>query len=88
MDPFITLSIVIIIVVVTGGAWGYAIISSLMERRNLELRSGEADPRVEELQVDFGQLEQRLQRLEEEVGFFRELYPSDPPRELLPPDAE
>ena len=87
MDPFISLSLVVIVALVIGGVWGSVIISSLMKQRTLKLESGRADPRLEQVLEALEQLEGRLGLLEEEVQFFRELHGADTPGQLPLPDS-
>jgi hypothetical protein len=87
MDLMIPLSIIIILLVVIGGVWGWTIISELMKARTLRLRPPSADPRVAELLEDHRRLEDRLDKLEEEVGFFMQLHtPEDSGRLHAPED--
>jgi hypothetical protein len=88
MDLLIPLSIVIILMVAIGGVWGWTIISELMKARTLKLQTPPGDPRIGELLEDFRLLEARLDKLEEEVGFFRALHAPEESPSLPPPDDE
>lgn len=88
MDPMLFILIVAVTVLLVGGVWGSVILSGLMKRRTMKLESRGADPRIDELQEGQRLLEARLEQLEEEVSFFRELRgPESPPR-LSSPDGE
>lgn len=81
MDSMVFITIVVVTVLVIGGAWGLAIISGLMKRRAIKLESRADDPRIRELQEGHRLLEAQLEQLEEEVSFFRELRrPETPPQ--------
>lgn len=88
MDLMIPLSIILILMVVIGGVWGWTIISELMKARTLRLRPPQVDPRVGELLEDYRRLEDRLEKLEEEVQFFRELHAPEAPRRLTGADDD
>jgi hypothetical protein len=88
MDPFITVSILVVLVVVIGGVWGWTIISELMRARTLRLQPPSVDPRIEELADDHRRLEDRLEKLEEEVEFFRELRAPEDSRRLAVPEDD
>jgi len=79
------LTLIILTVLVTGGVWGSIILSGLFKGRELKLRAPTEDPRIDELREDHQQLEARLERLEEEVGFFRELQKPEEPTRLPSP---
>lgn len=80
MDPFITLSVVVIVALVIGGVWGGVVINELMKARTLKLQS-KSDPRVDELLEDQRLLEGRVEQMEEELDFFRRLHdPTEPSR--------
>ncbi|NNM05335.1 MAG: hypothetical protein HKO65_09545 [Gemmatimonadetes bacterium] len=82
------ITLIILTVLFTGGVWGSIILFGLFKNRALKLQASSGDdPRIDELREDHHQLEARLQRLEEEIGFFRELQkPEDPTR--LPKPGE
>ena len=86
MDPFILVTALVIIATLFGGVWGTNILLSLLKRRNLRLESSTTDPRIEEIQADHRLLLERFERLEEEIGFFRELHGSPSSTQLPPPD--
>jgi len=88
MDLMIPLSIVVILVVVIGGVWGWTIISELMKARTLRLQTPPVDPRMGELLEDYRRLEGRLEKLEEEVDFFRELRAPEDRRRLPASDDD
>ena len=62
---------IILTAMIVGGVWGSIILSGLFKKRNL--KSPPDDPRFEVLREENQQIEARLERLEEEIGFFREL---------------
>jgi hypothetical protein len=80
------LILIVLTVLVTGGVWGSLIISGLFKGRALELQPPADDPRIDELRGDHQQLEARLERLEEEVSFFRELQQPEDPTQLRNPE--
>ena len=84
MDPFITL--IVLTVLVISGIWGSIILSGLFKRHALKLNPPPNDPRIDVLQEDHHQLEGRLERVEEELSFLRELSRPETPIELPPPD--
>lgn len=69
------------------GVWGSIILAGLFRRWNRKLERPADDPRISALQESHEQLEARLERLEEEVGFFRELSKPEPPSQLRGPGA-
>lgn len=68
---FVTL--VVLTVLVIGGVWGAIILSGLLKRQTAKLEASRTDPRIDELQDDRRLLEIRIERLEEELAFLREL---------------
>ena len=78
--------LIILTVLVTTGVWGSIILSGPFKGRTLKLQTPTDDPRIGELREDHHQLEARLERLEEEVGFFRELQQPENPTQLPSPD--
>lgn len=88
MDSLLFITIIIVTVLTVGGVWGSVILSGLMKRRATKLEAGPEDPRIEQLQEGYGLLEARLEQLEEEVSFFRELHrPESPPQLGSPEDG-
>jgi Zn-dependent protease with chaperone function len=83
MDPLILVLTVLII----SGLWGSIILAGLFRRWNRKLERPADDPRISQLQEGHEQLEARLERLEEEIGFFRELNKPEPPNQLPGPDS-
>jgi hypothetical protein len=79
------LVLIILTVLVTVGVWGAIFLSGLFQRWNL--KGPPTDPRFEVLREENQHLEARLERLEEEVGFLRELRKPDP-RPQLPSSDE
>ncbi len=77
--------LIILTVLITGGVWGSIILNGLFKGRALKLQAPSADPRIDELMADNQQLEARLERLEEEISFFRELKKPDTPDQLPNP---
>ena len=78
---------IILTVLVTGGVWGSIILTGLFKLRRDKLLTHTSDPRIDELNEDHLQLEARLQRLEEEVSFFRELQRPEDPTQLPNPEG-
>lgn len=78
------LVLIVMTALITGGVWGSIILSGLFKRRSL--RSSLDDPRFERLTEENQQLEARLERLEEEVGFLRELQRPGAPPQLPGPE--
>ena len=78
--------LIILTVLVTAGVWGSIILSGLFKRRALKHQTPTDDPRIGELREDHHQLEARLERLEEEVSFFRELQQPENPTQLPSPE--
>lgn len=83
MDPLI----LVLTVVIVSGVWGSIILAGLFRRWNRKLERPAEDPRISALQENHEQLEARLERLEEEIGFFRELSRPEPPSHLPGPDS-
>ena len=81
---FVTL--VVLTVLVISGVWGSMIIAGLLKRSTAKLESGPKDPRIDELQEDHHLLEARIERLEEELNFLRELHNPDTSTGLPPGD--
>lgn len=79
-------SLLLLILVVFGGIWGSLILVAVLKRFVLPGET-QVDPRIEELLEDNRQLQTRLERLEEEVGFLRELR-SPPSATRLPPAGD
>ena len=71
---------IILTAMIVGGVWGSIILSGLFKKRSL--KSPPDDPRFEVLREENQQLEVRLERLEEEVGFIRELQKPEAPPQL------
>ena len=65
---------------VISGVWGSIILHGLLRRRERRLDSAGDDPRIEALSEEHRLLEARLEQLEEEVGFFRQLHAPDQER--------
>jgi hypothetical protein len=88
MDSMVFILVIVVTVLTVGGVWGSVILSGLMKRRAMKLEAGPDDPRIEQLQEGYGLLEARLEQLEEEVSFFRELHRPDSPPQLGSPGDE
>jgi hypothetical protein len=88
MDGLTFIVIVVVMVLAVGGVWGLAILQGLMRQRALKLESRGSDPRIGELLEGHHQLETRLDQIEEEVTFFRELHSPKPPRQIESPEDE
>ena len=84
MDPFITL--VVLTVLIISGVWGSIIIAGIFKRHPPKLKTRPDDPRFDVLQEEHHQLEARFDRLEEEIGFLRELHKPEAPIQLPRPD--
>ena len=82
MDELRFILIVFVTVATIGGAWCWVLLSGWMKRRAIKLESAAEDPRVGEVQESHRLLEARVEQLEEEVSFFRELHRPDPPPQL------
>ncbi len=79
------LTLVILTMLVSAGVWGSIILSGLFKGRTLKLQTPPDDPRIDELREDHYQLEARLERLEGEVSFFRELQEPENPTQIPSP---
>ena len=79
------LTLVILTMLVSAGVWGSIILSGLFKWRTLRLQTPTDDPRIDELREDHHQLEARLEWLEGEVSFFRELQQPENPTQLPSP---
>ena len=88
MDPLVFVLIVAVTILVIGGVWGLAIVQGLMKQRALKLERRGEDPRIGEIQEGHRLLEARVEQLEEEVGFFRELHRPDAPPQLSSPEED
>jgi hypothetical protein len=84
MNPFVTL--VVLTVLIISGVWGSIIIAGIFKRHPPKLNTRPDDPRFDVLQEEHHQLEVRFERLEEEIGFFRELHKPETPSQLPRPD--
>jgi hypothetical protein len=76
----------VLTVIVTGGVWGAIILSGLFKMRASKLAAPADDPRIGQLEEDHLRLEAQVARLEEEIGFFRELQKPAAPTQLPGPD--
>jgi hypothetical protein len=76
----------VLTVIVTGGVWGAIILSGLFKMRASKLAAPADDPRIGQLEEDHLRLEAQVARLEEEIGFFRELQKPSAPTQLPGPD--
>lgn len=85
MDPFII--IIVTIVLVFGGLWGTLVLRALLQRYTAKLDQPQGDPRISELLEDGHLLEARLERVEEELAFLRELHAPAAPAQLPPSDG-
>ncbi len=84
MDPFV--AGVVFILMIVSGVWGSMVLAALLKRFSRKLESRADDPLIEELRQDTHQLEARLDRVEEELSFFRELHEPESPVQLPSPD--
>lgn len=73
MDPVTAALIAMLVVLVIGGVWGTLIIRNVLEQRSARVGRTVEAARLEDVLEECQQLEVRLGRLEEEVGFLREL---------------
>ena len=71
---------IVLTALIVGGVWGSIILSGLFRKRSL--KSLPDDPRFEVLREENLELEARLERLEEEIGFIRELQKPEAPPQL------
>jgi len=74
------LTLIVLTSLIISGVWGSIILSGLFKRR--ELKNTPDDPRFEELQEENHQIEARIGRLEEEIGFLTELQRPEAPPQL------
>ena len=82
MGPFITM--IVAIVLIFSGVWGTLLVRALLERSSRKLESRQEDPRIADLVEDNHLLGTRLERMEEELAFMRELQEPDAPLPLRP----
>ena len=75
----------VLTVIVTGGVWGAIILSGLFRMRASKLVTPADDPRIDQLEEDHRRLETQIERLEEEISFFRELQKPEIPTQLPGP---
>ena len=80
------LTLIVLTGLVTGGVWGSIILSGLFKGRTLKLQTPPDDPRIDQLEEDHHRLEAQVERLEEEISFFRELQQPENPTQLPSPD--
>lgn len=85
MDPLTGVILAVLILLVTVGVWGHAVIRGRMERKTLEAGGGGAD--LAALRDDYAQLEGRLQQVEEELDFLRRLREPGKAAELPGPEG-
>lgn len=67
------------------GVWGSMLVSARVKQMTEGTDSTPDDRLIEEFRETVRLLEARLERVEEEVEFYRELRAPDPTRELPPP---
>ena len=80
MEPFI---VIWVIVLAFGGVWGTMILRAILGRRTKHLPEAPGDPRLGEVLDDT-----RLDQVEEELAFLRELRRPDAPHELTSSESE
>lgn len=76
-----------VIALIFGGAWVSMVLATVLKRFSKRLDSNPSDIRFEELVDDARRLERRLEQVEEELGFLRELHRPKAPRELSSPEG-
>lgn len=82
------LILLVLTVIVTGGVWGSIILSGLFKMRANKLVTPADDPRIGQLEEDHLRLEAQIERLEEEISFFRELQRPGIPAQLAGPEED
>ena len=82
------LVLIVLTIFVITGVWGSIILSGLFNKRRHQLPTPADDPRIDQLEEDHQRLEAQLERLEEEIRFFRELQQPEIPTRLPRPDRE
>lgn len=73
MDLLTGMILAALILLVTGGVWGWTLISGAMQRRVAEASRRAEMEELGPLKAEVEQLEARLTKLEEEAAFLREL---------------
>ena len=86
MEPFITIWVAI--AMVFGGVWGTMILRAMLGRRTKDLPDAQEDPRLGEVVDDTRILASRLDQVEEELAFLRELRRPDAAQELTSGDPD
>ena len=78
---------VIFVLTMFTAVWGSAFMLAWIKRFSRKIESGSDDPLLAAFREETDQLRDRLSRLEDEVGFFKELHaPDEDPR--LPPEGD
>jgi len=80
------LVLIVLTVLVIAGVWGSILLSGLLKRRTHKLLTPPDDPRIDQLEEDHHRLEAQVERLEEEISFFRELQQPEIRTQLPSPD--
>ena len=76
----------VLTVLVIGGVWGSIILLGLFKGRTNKRLTPIDNPRIDQLEEDHLRLEAQVARLEEEIGFFRELKRPEIPTQLPGPE--
>ena len=81
------LVLIVLAAFAVGGVWGSIILSGLFNKWR-QLPTPTDDARIDQLEEDHHGLEAQVERLEEEIRFFRELQQPEIPTQLPSPDRE
>lgn len=84
MPPIFPLLFIALIFV---GVWGSMIVSAWVKTLAIKAESSSDDLVIHGMREEQHQLEARVERLEEDLSFFRELYQREPPVQLPSPDS-
>lgn len=87
MDPVTAVLIGMLMLLGGGVVWGTILLRAWLERRAPQV-GGADTARLAEMADDYRQLEGRLQQLEDEVDFLRQLKEPESARQLGVPDSE
>jgi hypothetical protein len=86
MPPFIFP--LLFIALIFTGVWGSMIVSALVKRLSISTESRPDDLEIQGMREEQHLLEARVERLEEDLGFFRELYRGESPTRLPSPEPQ
>ncbi len=82
MDPLTGVILAALIILVTGGVWGWTLISGMTQRRVAEASRRAEMEALAPVKAELEQLEARLSKLEEDAAFLRELKEPSPRAQL------